>query len=125
MAIGNARQIQDNDMFEPFGLMIMFAFSWAEPLAAWENVLQNCLPKDAPGIPVKSTWIRCIQLVCAAMNMGFHINWEHKMIQQMTQHDHISPYQFSACNGHMSLSAVLLKCASMHYEGTKKRKKRV
>ena len=44
--------IQHNDTFKPFGLMIMFAFSWAEPLAAWENALQICLPEDAPGKPL-------------------------------------------------------------------------
>ena len=46
------------------------------------------------------------------MDMGFHIIWGHEMLQQAIQHKHISPYQFSAHNGHMSLIAVLLKCAA-------------
>lgn len=35
--------IQDDDAFEPFALIIMFAFKWGEPHAACENALQIVL----------------------------------------------------------------------------------
>jgi hypothetical protein len=49
--------IQDDEAFEPFALMIMFAFGWGEPPDAWKNALQVILPKDNPTEPIKSTQI--------------------------------------------------------------------
>jgi hypothetical protein len=63
--------IQDDDIFEPFALMIMFAFRWGEPPAVWSNSLQICLLKDDLNTPTKITRIRWIQLVCSGLNMGF------------------------------------------------------
>jgi hypothetical protein len=63
--------IHDVDALEPFVLMIMFAFHWDEPPKTWENSLQICLPKDEPNILIKINRIHWIQLVPAALNMGF------------------------------------------------------
>jgi hypothetical protein len=104
--------IQDDEAFEPFALMIMFAFRWGEPPDTWKNALQVILPKDDPTEPIKSTRIRRIQLVCAGMNMGFRIIWGHEMMQRATMYNHLSNVQFGARSGHMSLSAVLLKRTS-------------
>jgi hypothetical protein len=47
--------IQDDAVFKPFVLMIMFAFRWGEPPNVWSNSLQICLPKDDPNTPTKIT----------------------------------------------------------------------
>jgi len=104
--------ICNDDAFEPYGLMIMFAFCWGEPPATWENALQIILGKDELGKPIQSTHTRCIQLVCAGMNMGFHQIWGHAMLKQATTNGLISDFQFGARSGHMSLSAVLINHAS-------------
>jgi hypothetical protein len=75
-------------------LMIMFAFKFGELPDAWTNATQVMLGKDDPGEPVKINHIRQIQLVCAAMNMGFCMIWGHEMMKRATQYGLLSPYQF-------------------------------
>jgi hypothetical protein len=72
--------IKDEDAFEPYALMIMFAFKFGEPPDAWTSSHQIILGKDSPGEPIKINQIRRIQLVCAAMNMGCRIIWGHEML---------------------------------------------
>jgi hypothetical protein len=84
--------IKDDDAFEPYALMIMFAFKFGEPPDAWTNAMQVMLGKDDPGTPIKINHIRWIQLVCAAMNMGFQIIWGHEMMMRASGHGIISPY---------------------------------
>jgi hypothetical protein len=45
--------IYNDEAFEPFALMIMFAFRWGEPPKVWANSLQICLPKDEPNTPIR------------------------------------------------------------------------
>jgi hypothetical protein len=104
--------IRNENAFEPYALMIMFAFKFGEPLDTWTNAHQIILGKDEPGQPIKINRIRRVQLVCAAMNMGFRIIWGHKMMQRASKHGLISPYQYGARNGHMAISCVLLKRSS-------------
>ena len=49
--------IKDEHTFEPYTLMIMFAFKFGEPPDAWTNATQVMLGKDDPGEPIK---INCI-----------------------------------------------------------------
>jgi hypothetical protein len=49
--------IRDEDAFEPYALMIMFAFKFGEPPHVWTNSQQVILGKDDPGKPIK---IYCI-----------------------------------------------------------------
>jgi hypothetical protein len=105
-------QIQDNAVFEPFALMIMFAFRWGEPPAVWSNSIQICLPKDDPNTPTKITRIRRIQLVCAGLNMGFQIIWGHEMLQRAIKTGHVFDYQLGGHSGHTYISAILLKRVS-------------
>jgi hypothetical protein len=105
--------IKDKDAFEPYALMIMFAFKFGEPPDVWTHSQQVILGKDNPGEPIKINRIRWIQLVCAAMNMGWRIIWGHEMLKRAARHNLISPYQFGGQNGHMSIScSVLLKRTS-------------
>jgi hypothetical protein len=60
----------------------MFAFKFGEPPDAWTNAMQVMLGKDDPGTPIKINHICQIQLVCAAMNMGFQIIWGHEMMMR-------------------------------------------
>jgi hypothetical protein len=100
----------DEEAFEPFALMIMFAFQWGEPPKVWANSLQICLPKDEPHMPItRINRIQCIQLVCAALNMGFRIIWGHEMMQRAIKAGHVSDYQFGGRSGYMYISAILLK----------------
>ena len=62
--------IKDDDAFEPYALMIMFAFKFGEPPNMWTSAHQVMLGKDEPGQPIKITHIHRVQLVCAALNMG-------------------------------------------------------
>jgi hypothetical protein len=55
--------IKDEDAFEPYALMIMFAFKFGEPPDMWTSSHQIILGKDSPGRPIKINRIRCIQLV--------------------------------------------------------------
>jgi hypothetical protein len=45
--------IKDEDAFEPYALMIMFAFKYGEPPDVWTNSHQIILGKDNPGEPIK------------------------------------------------------------------------
>lgn len=45
--------IKDDEAFEPYALMIMFAFKYGEPPDVWTNFLQIILGKDDPGKPIK------------------------------------------------------------------------
>jgi hypothetical protein len=45
--------IKDEDTFELYALMIMFAFKFGEPPDAWTNATQVMLVKDNPGEPIK------------------------------------------------------------------------
>jgi hypothetical protein len=101
--------IYDDKAFEPFALMIMFAFRWGKPPKVWANSLQICLPKDEPNMPIRINLIRHIQLVCAALNMGFRIIWGHKMMQRAIKAGHVSDYRFGGRSGYMYISAILLK----------------
>jgi hypothetical protein len=101
--------IKDEDAFEPYALMIMFAFKYGEPPNVWTNSHQIILGKDNPGKPIKINQIRQIQLVCAAMNMGCKIIWGHEMLKRAVQKGLVSPYQFGGINGRMAISCVLLK----------------
>jgi hypothetical protein len=92
--------------------MIIFAFKYGKPPDVWTNSHQIILDKDEPGKPIKINQIRCIQLVCAAMNMGCHIIWGHEMLQQAVRQGLVSPYQFGGINGCMAISCVLLKRTS-------------
>jgi hypothetical protein len=104
--------IKNDDAFKPYALMIMFAFKFGERLDAWTNATQVMLGKDDPIEPIKINCIRWIQLVCAAMNMGFCIIWGHEMMKRATRHGLLSPYQFGRVSSHMSISCVLLKRTS-------------
>jgi hypothetical protein len=73
--------IKDDDAFELYALMIMFAFKHSEPPDIWTNSHQIISGKDDPGEPIKINRIQHIQLVCAAMNMGRRIIWGHKMLK--------------------------------------------
>jgi hypothetical protein len=86
--------IKDEDAFEPYALMIMFAFKYGEPPDVWTNSHQIILGKDNPGEPIKINQIHQIQLVCAAMNMGCRIIWGHEMLKRAVQKGLVSPYQF-------------------------------
>jgi hypothetical protein len=50
--------IKDEDAFEPYALMIMFAFKYGEPPDVWTNSHQIILGKDNPGEPIKINRIR-------------------------------------------------------------------
>jgi hypothetical protein len=76
--------IKNDDAFKPYALMIMFAFKFGEPTDAWTNATQVMVGKDDPGEPIKINHIQQIQLVCAAMNMGFCIIWDHKVMKCAT-----------------------------------------
>jgi hypothetical protein len=104
--------IKDEDAFEPYTLMIIFAFKYGEPPDVWTNSHQIFLGKDEPGEPIKINQITHIQLVCAAMNMGCRIIWGHKMLQRAVRQGLVSPYQFGGINGRMAISCVLLKRTS-------------
>jgi hypothetical protein len=52
--------IKDNDAFEPYALMTMFAFKFDEPPGTWINATQVMLGKDDPGTPIKINHIRRI-----------------------------------------------------------------
>jgi hypothetical protein len=43
--------IKDEHTFEPYAVMIMFAFKFGEPPDAWTNTMQVMLGKDDPGEP--------------------------------------------------------------------------
>jgi hypothetical protein len=104
--------IKDDDAFKLYALMIMFAFKFGEPPNAWTNAMQVMIRKDDPGTPIKINHICWIQLVCAAMIMGFRIIWGHEMMLRASRHGIISPYQFGGVSGNMSISCVLLKQTS-------------
>ena len=104
--------IKDNNAFEPYAPMIMFAFKSGKPPNAWTSAHHVMLGKDDPGHPIKINHIRHVQLVCAALNMGFRIIWGHEMMKRATKHGLLSPYQFSTRNGHMAISCILLKHTS-------------
>jgi hypothetical protein len=74
--------IKDDDAFEPYALMIMFAFKFGEPPDTWMSSHQIILGNDSPGEPIKINRIRRIQLVCAAMIMGCQIICGHEMLHQ-------------------------------------------
>jgi hypothetical protein len=76
--------IKDDEAFEPYALMIMFAFKYGEPPDIWTNSLQIILGKHDPGKPIKIYRIRRIQLVSAPMNMGCRIIWGHEMMKCVT-----------------------------------------
>jgi hypothetical protein len=101
--------IKDEDAFELYALMIMFAFKYGEPPDVCTNSHQIILGKDNPGKPIKINQIRQIQLVCTAMNMGCRIIWGHEMLKRAVQKGLVSPYQFSRINRRMAISCVLLK----------------
>jgi hypothetical protein len=50
--------IRDKDAFEPYALMIMFAFKFGEPPEVWTNSQQVILGKDNPGETIKINCIR-------------------------------------------------------------------
>ena len=58
--------IKDDDTFEPYALMIMFAFKFGEPPHTWTSTHQVMLGKDEPGQPIKITCIHQVQL-CAQL----------------------------------------------------------
>jgi hypothetical protein len=101
--------IKDDEAFEPYATMILFAFKFGKPPDAWTTSHQVLLGKDDLGEPIKITRIRRIQLVSAGMNMGCHIIWGHEMLQRALRHGIISTHQFGGINGQMSISCVLLK----------------
>jgi hypothetical protein len=106
--------IKDEDAFEPYALMMIFAFKYGKPPDIWTNSHQIILGKDKPSKPIKINQIRHIQLVCAAMNMGCHIIWGHEMLQRAVQQGLVSPYQFGGINGSMAISCILLMQTSYY-----------
>jgi hypothetical protein len=71
------------------------------------------LGKDDPREPIKINHNQWIQLMFAAMNMGFHIIWGHEMLKRAARHGLVSSCQFGTVkNGCMSISCTLLKCTS-------------
>ena len=76
------------------------------------DTMQVMLGKDDPGEPIKINCIWRIQLICAAMNMGFRIIWGHEMMKHATWHGLLSPYQFGGVSSHMFISCILLKWTS-------------
>lgn len=106
----------DEEAFKPFGYMIMFASRWTEIPTAWQTAVQVILGKD-PGEHTKMTRIRRIQLVSAAMNMGFRMIWGHEMMKTARRLGLLSEVQFGAINGRMCISAVLLSQETLlrHY----------
>jgi hypothetical protein len=101
--------IHDDDALKPFVLIIMFAFHWGKPLKTWESSLQICLPKDEPNLPIKIIRIHWIQLVPAALNMGFQIIWGHEMMHRAIKACHMTDFQLGGCSGYMYISAILIK----------------
>jgi hypothetical protein len=78
----------------------------------WENSLQICLPKDEPNLPIKINQIHWIQLVPAALNMGFKIIWGHEMMHWAIKAGHMTDFQLGGCSGYMYISAILMKRVS-------------
>jgi hypothetical protein len=100
--------ISDETIFEPFALMIIFAFRWSVVPVMWEKVVQIILAKDV-GQRTKITRIRRVQLLDAGLNMGFRILFGHRMLQAAKKLGVLSDLQFGARSGYMCISCVLLK----------------
>jgi len=86
--------LHDEDLFLPFGLMIMFAGKFGVPLTEWEEAVQPIAEKD-PGNP-KIMQMRCLCLLDSAMDMLFRITFGHQMLHTAARIGHLSPYQFGA-----------------------------
>jgi len=67
--------LDDDDLFLPFGLMIIFADKFGVPLVEWEEAVQPIAEKD-PGNP-KITRMCCLCLLNSKMNMLFQITFSH------------------------------------------------
>ena len=104
--------IKDDNAFKPYALMIMFAFKFGKPPNILTSIHLVMLGKDDPGQPIKINHIHQVQLVCAALNMGFCIIWGCEMMKRATKHRLLSPYQFGTRNGNMAISCILLKHTS-------------
>jgi hypothetical protein len=79
--------IKDDDAFELYALMIMFAFKFGEPPYTWMSSHQIILGKDSTGEPIKINQIQCIQLVCTAMNMKFESSGAMKCFVEQCNKD--------------------------------------
>ena len=99
---------KDEDTFEPFAMMISFAFRWGVSPMAWETMVQPVLEKDK-GSP-KITQLQWIVLLDAGMNMGFWTIFGHQMMKMASKMGVLSNYQFGARSGHMAIGCVLVKC---------------
>ena len=99
--------LQDDTIFDIYAAMIIFSFKWGVPPEPWEKAVQCLIEKDA-GRP-RINRLRRIQLLDAAMNMGFRIIFGHRMLKLAERTGTLSSYQFGARSGHMSLGAALLK----------------
>jgi len=102
--------LHDDDLFLPYGLMIIFAGKFGIPPSQWEEAVQPIIEKD-PGNP-KITRMRRLCLLDSAMNMLFCIIFGHRMLHKASELGILSQYQFGACGGHMAIGAVFLKCIS-------------
>ena len=87
-------------------------FQQDEECNVWTSAHKIMLSKDDPGQPIKINCVHCVQLLCAALNMGFCIIWGQEMMKRTTKHGLLSPYQFGARNSHMAISCILLKHTS-------------
>jgi len=99
--------LHDDDLFLPYGLMIIFAGKFGVPPSQWEEAVQPIIEKD-PGNP-KITKMRNLCLLDSAMNMLFPIVFGHQMLHKASKLGILSQYQFGAHCGHMAIGAVFLK----------------
>jgi hypothetical protein len=97
--------IKDEHTFEPYSLMIMFAFKFGEPPDAWTNATQVKLGKDDP--------CRTHQDQLHLMDAAHPCGNEHGFLHHMGPRDGLlSPYQFGGVSSHISISCILLKQTS-------------
>jgi hypothetical protein len=99
--------LRDNNLFDTYGLMTIFAFQWGVVPKRWLSAVQILLEKD-PGNP-RITRLRRIQLLESDMNTGFKVIWGHRLLNKATEMGLISDWQFGIRKGRMCISAVLLK----------------
>jgi hypothetical protein len=87
-----------------------FCFNWGVTMRRWEKVIQPQLPKESS--TPRITWIRCITLIEADLNMCLSELFGRRLMDNTEKHKLLHPSQFRSRKGRMSISAVLLKCIS-------------
>jgi hypothetical protein len=84
--------LHDEDLFQPYAMMIQFAFWWGTPPKQWASLVQPLIEKDV-GDP-KVTRLQRISLVNSAMNMGFHIIYGHQMMKAAERNNSLVAHQY-------------------------------